>query len=179
MLAHKTTFYQFVKAVLDIAKNKTDLLFLTAEMLQQIATDINPTSKQPHKILDSNPQLKKNRPKQSDKWRWHYIPLLVIDEIHYVSDAGHDFRPAYRQVWLDLAEHLWFKRACKLGLTATFNDRVQSSLTGVLPDLPTWEQILGTLYRDNIRLRVIEGVTSDAARIEWVQEYALENKVSM
>ncbi|MFN2643069.1 MAG: DEAD/DEAH box helicase [Actinomycetota bacterium] len=50
------------------------------------------------------------------------VGLFVIDEVHCISDWGHDFRPDYRRVAriLDLLP----RGLPELGTTATANDRV-------------------------------------------------------
>ena len=50
------------------------------------------------------------------------IGLLVVDEVHCISDWGHDFRPDYRRI-VRIVSNLP-KGAPLLGTTATANDRV-------------------------------------------------------
>lgn len=153
--------------------NKIDLLFLTPEMLSVISNDvaINPFNDKPyhHKLLKAAPALKKDRPK-IDSLPWYKVPLLVIDEIHCITEDGVDFRLDFAQVWGKLEDHPWYQNTCKLGLTATVNDRIWTGFLGALPEIENWKQVLGNLYRPNIALRVHPKPKNANERLNFVLE---------
>jgi ATP-dependent DNA helicase RecQ len=60
----------------------------------------------------------------------HNIGLLVIDEVHCISDWGHDFRPNYRRIMRVLDEIP--ASTPVLGTTATANDRVVEDVAEIL-----------------------------------------------
>ena len=126
------------------------------------------------KLLDAAPALMLNPPDLKAQ-RWSYVPLLVIDEIHYISEAGHDFRTAYASVWGKLSEHTWFQRTRKLGLTATITQRLRSSLAAALPDIAGWDVVEGCLYRENIAIRILPKPKNDAARADYVYQLHVAN----
>lgn len=72
------------------------------------------------------------------------INLLVIDEVHCISDWGHDFRPKYRKI----AQSLGFmpENSRVLGVTATANQNVIYDLK---------EQIVG--FNKNVSLHIQRG----------------------
>jgi ATP-dependent DNA helicase RecQ len=91
--------------------------------------------------------------------------LLVIDEVHCISDWGHDFRPDYRRIGriLDLLP----RGIPVLGTTATANDRVVNDVIEQLGgDLVT---IRGPLGREGLALQV-ELLPAPAQRLAWLLE---------
>ncbi|MEA2023175.1 MAG: RecQ family ATP-dependent DNA helicase [Actinomycetota bacterium] len=93
------------------------------------------------------------------------IGLLVIDEVHCISDWGHDFRPDYRrleQLVGDLDRDVPI-----LGTTATANDRVVDDVTTQLGhDLQIFR---GTLERDSLALQVLN-MPDRAERMAWLAQ---------
>lgn len=163
--------FEQASVVTKLTANRLDLLFLTAEMLKEISKD-NSTFNgylYTHKLLKGGPALMRNPP-MSSSLTWEYVPLLVIDEIHYIAEAGNDFRLAYAQVWSELANHPWYKRARKLGLTATVNKRVRESLCLALPAIKDWSLVLGSLYRENIALRIVPKPPNNDARLDYIRK---------
>ncbi|MCJ7780122.1 MAG: RecQ family ATP-dependent DNA helicase [Acidimicrobiia bacterium] len=93
------------------------------------------------------------------------IGLLVIDEVHCISDWGHDFRPDYRRL-----EHLVNALAPTvpvLGTTATANDRVVDDVVSQLGH--NLQVFRGTLERDSLALQVID-MPDRAERMAWLAE---------
>jgi ATP-dependent DNA helicase RecQ len=89
--------------------------------------------------------------------------LLVIDEVHCISDWGHDFRPDYRRL-KDVVASLP-KATSVLGTTATANDRVIADVEEQLgSDLAL---VRGTLDRPSLALQVID-MPGKAERMAWV-----------
>ena len=89
--------------------------------------------------------------------------LFVVDEVHCISDWGHDFRPDYRRVSRVL-DHMP-RTVPVLGCTATANDRVVEDVRQQLGDDLT--VIRGPLARDSLRLRVLD-LPSQAQRLAWL-----------
>jgi ATP-dependent DNA helicase RecQ len=91
------------------------------------------------------------------------LGMLVIDEVHCISDWGHDFRPDYRrlgQIVADLPPNVPV-----LGTTATANDRVIRDAREQLgADLAVYR---GSLERDSLALQVIE-MPNVAQRMAWL-----------
>jgi len=93
------------------------------------------------------------------------IGLLVIDEVHCISDWGHDFRPDYRrlgQLVGDLDPGVPI-----LGTTATANDRVVADVVAQLGD--DLQIFRGTLERDSLALQVLR-MPDRAERMAWLAE---------
>ena len=91
--------------------------------------------------------------------------LLVIDEVHCISDWGHDFRPDYRRLArvLDLLP----RGVPVLGTTATANDRVVADVQAQLgEELLT---IRGPLDRETLALDAIE-LRSQPDRLAWLAQ---------
>ena len=98
------------------------------------------------------------------------VGLLVIDEVHCISDWGHDFRPDYRRV-KDMLDALPPEVAV-LGTTATANDRVVGDvleqLTG--PGGEPLRAYRGPLARTSLRLEVVR-LPRPAERLAWLVEH--------
>ncbi len=93
------------------------------------------------------------------------VGLLVIDEVHCISDWGHDFRPDYRRLGT-VVESLR-PNIPVLGTTATANDRVVADVEEQLgSDLQVFR---GTLERESLSLHVLS-IDSKAARMAWLAE---------
>ena len=91
--------------------------------------------------------------------------LFVVDEVHCVSDWGHDFRPDYRRivrVMRSLPEGMPV-----LGTTATANDRVVADVQQQLG--PELVLLRGPLARSSLRLQNIV-LSSQAERLAWLAE---------
>jgi ATP-dependent DNA helicase RecQ len=123
-----------------IARDEIDLLLISPERLNnpQFRADVLP------RLLND-------------------IGLLVIDEVHCISDWGHDFRPDYRRL-KDVVASLP-ETTSVLGTTATANDRVIEDVEEQLgSDLAV---IRGTLDRPSLALQVIT-MPGKAERMAWV-----------
>ena len=91
--------------------------------------------------------------------------LIVIDEVHCISDWGHDFRPDYRrlrQVISRLPAGIPV-----LGTTATANDKVIADVSSQLGEgLPV---IRGPLRREGLAFGVLD-LPDRAARLVWIDK---------
>ena len=97
------------------------------------------------------------------------VGAFVIDEVHCISDWGHDFRPDYRRVGRVLARLP--RTVPVLGCTATANDRVVDDIGEQLgAELLV---IRGPLARESLRLRVVD-LPSQAERLAWLAEHLPE-----
>jgi ATP-dependent DNA helicase RecQ len=92
--------------------------------------------------------------------------LIVIDEVHCISDWGHDFRPDYRRIGR-IVDRLAGTRVPILGCTATANDRVVSDVADQLG--ATLTTFRGPLRRDGLALSTIR-LDRQAERLAWLAE---------
>jgi ATP-dependent DNA helicase RecQ len=91
--------------------------------------------------------------------------LIVIDEVHCISDWGHDFRPDYRR--LGQVINRLPSGIPVLGTTATANDTVIQDVSVQLGDgLPI---IRGPLRRSGLALSVLD-LPDRAARLVWLDQ---------
>jgi ATP-dependent DNA helicase RecQ len=91
------------------------------------------------------------------------VGLLVVDEVHCISDWGHDFRPDYRRI-----AHLINALPGDLpvlGCTATANDRVVADVAEQLGEGLLVQR--GPLGRESLRLRVVD-LPTQAQRLAWL-----------
>lgn len=91
------------------------------------------------------------------------VGLFVVDEVHCISDWGHDFRPDYRRI-VRILQNLP-SNIPVLGTTATANDRVVSDVVRQLG--PSLQTIRGPLRRETLRLQALR-LSDDAERLAWL-----------
>ena len=92
------------------------------------------------------------------------IGMLVVDEVHCLSDWGHDFRPDYRRlanILLQLPENLPV-----VGTTATANNRVIDDICNLLGNFAIQR---GPLTRSSLTLATMKA-PSKAGRLAWLAE---------
>ncbi len=93
------------------------------------------------------------------------IGLFVIDEVHCISDWGHDFRPDYKRIVRVLQAIP--SNVPVLATTATANDRVVDDVKSQLGD--DIELARGSLVRESLKLQNIN-MPSPAARMAWLAQ---------
>ena len=86
------------------------------------------------------------------------VALFAIDEVHCVSQWGHDFRPEYREL---AVLHQRFAQVPRIALTATADQRTREEIVERLA-LQEARQFLSSFDRPNIRYRV--GLRHNAKR---------------
>ena len=92
--------------------------------------------------------------------------LVVIDEVHCISDWGHDFRPDYRRIGRIVAG--FGSGIPVLGCTATANDRVVRDVIDELGSgLRTFR---GPLGREGLALGVLE-MPRQVDRLAWLAQH--------
>jgi ATP-dependent DNA helicase RecQ len=91
--------------------------------------------------------------------------LLVVDEVHCISDWGHDFRPLYRRIESFIRNSPASLRV--LGTTATANDRVIEDVRFVFGNQVVIQR--GELSRNNLILQTIQ-LDSHAERLAWIAD---------
>lgn len=96
---------------------------------------------------------------------WKRIGLFVVDEVHCISDWGHDFRPDYRRL-TNIIEKLPIGVPV-LGTTATANNRVIADVHAQLGEGLTI--LRGPLVRTTLRLQNIE-LPTQAERLAWLAQ---------
>ena len=91
--------------------------------------------------------------------------LIVIDEVHCISDWGDDFRPDYRRL-SQVIKRLPLGIPV-LGTTATANDKVIEDISLQLGDgLPVFR---GPLKREGLSLSVLD-LPDQASRLAWIDK---------
>lgn len=93
------------------------------------------------------------------------IGLLVVDEVHCISDWGHDFRPDYRRLSNVLRQMPL--NTPVLGTTATANNRVIQDVQGQLGDIDIQR---GPLVRDSLALQALR-LPDQTARLAWLAQH--------
>jgi len=96
------------------------------------------------------------------------IGLFVVDEVHCISDWGHDFRPDYRRLTNILRQMP--PNMPVLGTTATANNRVIQDVQTQLGDI---EIQRGTLVRNSLALQTLR-LFDQAARLAWMAQHIPE-----
>lgn len=97
--------------------------------------------------------------------------LVVIDEVHCISDWGHDFRPDYRRIGRMIQEfgpESGDAAVPVLGCTATANDRVVADVAEQLGTNLT--VVRGRLGRDGLGLGVVD-LPRRAQRLAWLAQH--------
>ncbi len=89
-----------------------------------------------------------------------HVGLMVIDEVHCISDWGHDFRPDYRRIMALLDD---LPGTPVLGTTATANDRVVEDVSEILGH--GVEVLRGPLTRESLSLFSYREPASAAYRL--------------
>ena len=93
------------------------------------------------------------------------VGLLVVDEVHCISDWGHDFRPDYRRLVNVLRQMP--PNVPVLGTTATANNRVIRDVQAQLGEI---EIQRGPLVRESLVLQTLR-LPDQAARLAWLAQY--------
>ncbi len=93
------------------------------------------------------------------------IGLFVVDEVHCISDWGHDFRPDYQRLINVLRQMP--PNMPVLGTTATANDRVIGDVQTQLSDI---EIQRGSLVRDSLALQTLR-LPDQASRLAWLAQH--------
>jgi ATP-dependent DNA helicase RecQ len=92
--------------------------------------------------------------------------LTVVDEVHCISDWGHDFRPDYRRIGKMLSA---FPEGIPiLGCTATANNRVMEDAREQLGHNAVVQR--GPLSREGLTLGVLD-LPEPARRLAWLSTY--------
>ncbi len=92
------------------------------------------------------------------------IGLFVVDEVHCISDWGHDFRPDYQRL-VNVLKRMP-PNSPVLGTTATANNRVIEDVKNQLGDI---EVRRGSLMRKSLKLQTLR-LASQAERLAWLAQ---------
>lgn len=114
-------------------------------------------------LLLISPERLGNDKFRADVWSQirQQVGLLVVDEVHCISDWGHDFRPDYRRV-LHILKELRPDTAI-LGTTATANTRVIEDVQAILGD--DVDVSRGSLMRDSLQIYTYQDTQTTAYRL--------------
>jgi ATP-dependent DNA helicase RecQ len=93
------------------------------------------------------------------------VGLLVVDEVHCISDWGHDFRPDYRRLVNVLRQMP--PNMPIIGTTATANNRVIADVQAQLGDIDIQR---GPLVRDSLALQTLR-LPDQASRLAWMAQH--------
>lgn len=93
------------------------------------------------------------------------LSLIVIDEVHVLSQWGHDFRPAYLRA-VDLIEGM-INRPNVMALTATATEKVQADLIRILH---IEETVVTGFARGNLAIKIEKGL-SEAEKRKYIVSY--------
>ena len=92
------------------------------------------------------------------------VGMLVVDEVHCISDWGHDFRPDYRRI-VNVIQRMP-PNVPVLGTTATANNRVVKDVKAQLGDV---EIQRGPLMRESLALQKLV-MPTQASRLAWLAQ---------
>ena len=152
---------------MELEANAVDVLITTAEMLNCAQNLVH------HPLYDIF--FNCSAPKS-----WKYVPLLVIDEIHYLTQVRFDFRPVWRTLWKKLKTYPTFSQVQWLGLTATCPSSVENEINLLIP-VQEWDKVTGDVYRPNISIRILtlpstwDLEQSISFRITWLRAHISSN----
>ncbi|MCY3554520.1 MAG: RecQ family ATP-dependent DNA helicase [Gemmatimonadetes bacterium] len=93
------------------------------------------------------------------------VGLFVVDEVHCISDWGHDFRPDYQRLVNVLKQMP--PNMPVLGTTATANNRVIEDIEALLGDI---EIHRGSLVRKSLVLQTLR-LPDQASRLAWLARH--------
>jgi ATP-dependent DNA helicase RecQ len=96
------------------------------------------------------------------------VGLIVVDEAHCISEWGHDFRPAYREI---AAIRNWHPNAPMIALTASATTKVKEDIVQSL-GLKSPKQFKGSLDRLNISYSLYKSEN----KIKSLLDYCKENQ---
>ena len=102
------------------------------------------------KLLYLSPERLRN-PIVCERLKTLHISLLAVDEAHCISQWGHDFRPAYRQI---AQFHNIISKPPVMALTATATQRVKADIIASL-ELEDTQLIQTSFFRPNLSYQVI------------------------
>ena len=115
-------------------------------------------------LLLVSPERLANARFQSNVLRVVNFGLIVVDEVHCISDWGHDFRPDYRKI-AGLLKKLP-PNLPVVGTTATANDRVIDDIKQQLGSIQIQR---GQLTRESLELQAIV-LPDQTSRMAWLAE---------
>ena len=102
------------------------------------------------KLLYLSPERLRN-PIVCERLKTLPISLLAVDEAHCISQWGHDFRPAYRQI---AQFHSIINKTPVMALTATATPKVKRDIIASL-HLEDTQLIQPSFFRPNLSYQVI------------------------
>lgn len=97
------------------------------------------------------------------------IDLVAVDEAHCISQWGHDFRPAYRQIYEGITSLK--SKPNVLALTATATPAVQDDISAQL-NIPKENTIITSFARPNLSFKVVNSPQNTRVYIaEYIKKH--------
>ena len=154
--------------VLNLQKRGINAASLTGHMsYREIDNTLDNARFGKMKFLYTSPERLKNR-LFIERFKRMKIGLIVIDEAHCISEWGHDFRPAYR----DISELRKYHPNVPLAaFTASATERVRKDIILQL-DLKKPELFTADLSRENLSYQVIPSDNKLNRVIEFCKEHS-------
>lgn len=94
------------------------------------------------------------------------VNLIAVDEAHCISEWGHDFRPAYREI--SILKTL-LPEVPIMALTATATKKVRQDIIDSL-EIPDATVFKNSFKRDNIAYRILETPDKRKATVQFYQQ---------
>lgn len=98
--------------------------------------------------------------------RYLNVSLIAVDEAHCISDWGHDFRPAYRNI----SSLRRMFPAPVIALTATATRQTAADICRSLGFSKDFEIVRETLRRENLSYRAVESLRPNEELIDHLRE---------
>ncbi|MDU1022005.1 MAG: DNA helicase RecQ, partial [Lactobacillus paragasseri] len=103
------------------------------------------------------------------------ISLVAVDEAHCISQWGHDFRPAYRQI-MDGVKSIKSNPNI-LALTATATPSVQKDIAEQL-QIPNKNYVITSFARPNLRFKVVDSAkNTNLYRLDYIKKHPNESGI--
>lgn len=103
------------------------------------------------------------------------IDLVAVDEAHCISQWGHDFRPAYRQIYEGITSLK--SKPNVLALTATATPAVQDDISAQL-NIPKENTIITSFARPNLSFKVVNSPQNTRLYIaEYIKKHPGETGI--
>ncbi|KQC33716.1 DEAD/DEAH box helicase [Nonlabens sp. YIK11] len=136
------------------------------DMLDNAIHAIDSDGKNVYKFLYLSPE-RLQHPLVQQRIKMMNVNLIAVDEAHCISEWGHDFRPAYRQITTITALK---PEVPIIALTATATAQVQEDILNNL-EIPNAQVFKNSFKRDNITYRILDTPNKRVAIASFYKKY--------